>query len=44
MEGYRFRWECLSSRDIPRPKATPRAMETLNEAKKMPIPLKMELM
>jgi hypothetical protein len=43
MEGYRFREECLRMSDIPRPKATPSAMDTLNESRKIPMPLNTEL-
>ena len=42
IDGKRFKDECFRSKDIPRPKATPRAIETLKDSKKMPIPWKME--
>ena len=42
MEEYRFRDECLSRRDVAGPKPTPRAMATLKESKKMPMPWKIE--
>jgi len=42
MLGYRFRDECLSRRDVARPKLTPRAVATLKESRKMPMPWKIE--
>jgi len=42
MEGYRLREECLSTRDVARPKPTPNAKDTLRESKKIPMPWKME--
>ena len=40
MEGYAVREECLRTSDIARPNATPRAMDTLNERRKIPVPWK----
>lgn len=44
MEGYRLIDECFRVRDIARPKLTPRAMDTLNESKKIPMPWNMDEM
>ena len=42
MEGKRDREECLSVRDVKRPKRTPRAMEKKNERRKRPMPWKID--
>lgn len=37
-----MREECLRRSDIARPKLTPRAIDTLNDSKKIPIPWKID--
>lgn len=43
MDGYRFSLECFRSKDMRSPKATPSAIDTLNDSKKIPIPWNTEL-
>ena len=38
MPGYKFKLECLSINEQPRPKETPKAIDEQNENKNMPIP------
>jgi hypothetical protein len=42
MCGYEAKWECFNPREQPSPKATPVAIETKKENRKIPTPWKRE--